>query len=64
MNGMIPGIVRKWRQTRRELAARHGVLTKSGKAHRISAFAFAGSRLADRRRRIGAAMGRRPGETV
>lgn len=64
MNGMIPGIVRRWRQTRRELSARHGVLTKPGKTHRMSALTFAGSRLADRRRRIGAAMGRRSGGTV
>ena len=64
MNGMIPGIVRRWRQTRRERSARHGVLTKPEKTHRISAFAFAGARLADRRRRLGAAIGRRPGETA
>ncbi len=64
MNGMIPGIVRRWRQARRERSARHGVLAKPVRVQRMSAFAFAGSRLADRRRRMGAAMGRRPGETV
>ena len=64
MNGMIPGIVRRWRLAQRELSARHGVLTKSTKVHRMSAFAFAGSRFAGQRRRVGAAIGRRPGGTV
>ena len=64
MNGMIPGIVRKWQQARALQTARHGFLTRPGKAHRVSAYAFAGSRLAERQRRLGAAMGRRPGDTV
>ena len=64
MNGMIPGIVRRWRLARRESSARHGVLTKSTKVHRMSAFAFAGSRLAEQRRRMEAAIGRKPGGTV
>ena len=64
MNGMIPGIVRKWRAMRRERYARHDLLTRPGKIHRLSPFAFAGGRLAARRRRLGAAMGHRPGDTA